>query len=161
MYFFVPFTLVSGVGVAVITWLWIVGVPCDAYQKVDFFDLGPSTRCVVTSGNAHYEVVVTQTVPGNGFFDDQTYYVYGHFPTGNIDEREVRVLVRTKRPPERYVSFEEMTITGKLLPMDYRKIPFDTEIKMGQRSNYFFPDRALLLEPDGIQVSGEEDWVLE
>ncbi len=161
LYFFVPFTLISGVGVAIMTWFWVVGMPCDTYTRVDFFDLEPQTRCVTTAGLAHYDVVVTQVVPGNGFFDDQTYYVYGLFPKGVTDEREVRILVRTERPPERYVSFEEMTISGRLLPMDYRKVPFDTEQKMGQRSNYFFSDRALLLEPDHIEVSGEEDWFRE
>ncbi|MCB9674243.1 MAG: hypothetical protein H6737_03950 [Alphaproteobacteria bacterium] len=159
LWFFVPFTLVSGVGVAVLTWLWIAGTPCDSYTPVDFFDLEPTTRCVKTSGTAHYEVVVTQVVEGNGFFDDQTYYVYGLFPPGNTDEREIRVLVRTGRPAERYVSFEDMEIEGKLLPMDYRKIPFDTETRMGAKSNYFFSDRVLLLEPDRIAVDGEDDWV--
>jgi hypothetical protein len=159
LYFFVPFTLVSGIGVAVATWWWVAGTPCDSYVDTEFFDLTPATRCVRVHGTAHYEVVVTQVVEGNGFFEDQTYYVYGLFPEGNAEEREIRVLVRSGRAPERYVSFEDMTLEGRLLPMDYRKVPFDTETRMGAKSNYFFSDRILLLEPDRIAVDGEPDWL--
>lgn len=159
LWFFVPFVLISGIGVAATTVWWANGGwACDSYTEVPFFDLDPSTRCVRTRGLAHYEVVVTQQVAGNGFFPDRTYYVYGLFPEDNTDEREIRVLVRTERKPERMVSFEEMTIEGRLLPMDHRKVPFDTERRMGERSNYFFSDRIRLLEPDRILVNGEEPW---
>lgn len=160
VWFVVPFTVVAAVGgAAAILWATVGGWPCDSYTAVDFFDLHPETRCITTTGMAHYEVVVTQTVPGNGFFADKTYFVYGLFPKGNTDEREIRVLVRTERKPERMVSFEQMTLSGKLLPMDHRKVPFDTERRMGQRSHYFFSDRIVLLEPDRIEVDGEETWV--
>ena len=81
---------------------------------------------------------------------------WGRF--GDTDEREVRVLVRTERQPERMVSFEDMEIEGRLLPMDYRKIPFDAETQMSKRSNYYFSDRVYLLEPDTIAVDGEPLW---
>jgi len=159
LWFFVPFTLVSGLGLGAATWMWVAGSPCSTYVPVDFFDLDPSVRCVRTEGNAHYQVVVTQVVEGNGFFDDQTYYVYGLFPKGNTEDREIRVLVRTARAPEKYVSFESMVVEGRLLPMDYRKVPFDTETRMGKTSNYWFSDRVMLLEPDRIRVDGDPDWV--
>lgn len=159
MWFVVPFTVVSAVaGAAAIVWWQVSGWPCEEYVVTDFFDLEPTTRCVTTTGLAHYDVVVTQKVAGNGFFADKTYYVYGLFPKGNTEEREVRVLVRTERPPERMVSFEQMTLDGKLLQMDYRKIPFNTERRMGQASTYFFSDRIVLLEPDAIRVDGEDEW---
>ena len=159
LYFFVPFALVSTVGTAVTAYFWVVGRPCDGYTAVDFFDLDPHERCVPVRGSAHYEVVLDTTIEGNGFFADQRYFVFGLFPPGNTDEREIRVLVRTTRPPERMVSFEEMEIDGRLLPMDYRKIPFDAETQMGRRSNYFFSDRVYLLEPDRVRVSGEPEWL--
>lgn len=159
LFFFVPFALVSTVGIGVTAYFWVVGWPCDGYTTVDFFDLEPSTRCVRVKGSAHYEVVLDTKIPGNGFFPDQHYFVFGLFPPGNSEEREVRVLVRTERPPERMVSFEEMELEGRLLPMDYRKVPFDAETQMGRRSHYFFSDRVYLLEPDRIRVSGEPDWV--
>lgn len=159
LYFLVPFALVSTVGIAVTVYVWVVGWPCDDYSPVDFFDLDPRTRCVTVRGSAHYEVVLDTKIPGNGFFGDQHYYVFGLFPAGNTQEREIRVLVRTARPPERLVSFEEMEIDGRLLPMDYRKIPFDAETQLGRRSNYYFSDRVYLLEPDRIRVSGEPEWL--
>lgn len=159
LFFVVPFALVSTVGIGVIAYFWVVGWPCESYTPVDFFDLDPRTRCVRTRGSAHYEVVLDTKIAGNGFFADQHYYVFGLFPPGNNQEREIRVLVRTERPPERMVSFEEMEIEGRLIPMDYRKIPFDAETQMGRRSNYYFSDRIYLLEPDRILVSGEPDWV--
>jgi hypothetical protein len=159
MWFAVPFTVVAAVAGALgIVWWQTSSWPCADYTQVDFFDLEPSTRCVTVTGMAHYDVVVTQTVLGNGFFADKTYYVFGLFPPGNTDEREIRVLVRTERKPERMVSYETMTVSGKLLPMDYRKVPFDTERRMGQQSTYFFSDRIVLLEPDRIVVDGEDDW---
>ena len=158
LFFIVPFVAVSGVGLGISGWLWVVGWPCDEYATTGFFDLEPSTRCVSVKGTAHYEVVLTATVPGNGFFADKTYFVYGLFPRGNTNEREVRVLVRTERQPERMVSFEDMEIEGRLLPMDYRKIPFDAETQMSKRSNYYFSDRVYLLEPDTIAVDGEPLW---
>lgn len=158
--FFIPFTLVCGLGLGLGLYWWIVGVSCDSHTPVDFFDLDPRTRCVTVTGMAHYEVVVTQTVEGNGFFEDQTYYVYGLFPKGNTDEREIRVLVRTQREPERMVSFEEMTISGRVGVLDSRKIPFNTERRMGQKSHYYFSDRVVLLEPESIAVDGEETWTL-
>ncbi|MCB9669508.1 MAG: hypothetical protein H6736_09880 [Alphaproteobacteria bacterium] len=162
LWFVVPFTVVAAVAGAGAVLLWTVkGMPCDTYAPTEFFDLELGTRCVRVQGMAHYDVVVTQKVAGNGFFADKTYYVYGLFPAGNTDEREIRVLVRTEREPERLVSFETMTIEGRLLPMDYRKVPFDTERRMGQKSNYFFSDRIKLLEPDRIEVEGEAPWVRE
>lgn len=162
VWFVVPFTVVAAVaGAASVLWWTFAGAPCDSYTPADFFDLHPSTRCVRTEGTAHYDVVVTQTVPGNGFFPDRTYYVYGLFPKGNTDEREIRILVRSERQPERMVSYETMAIEGRLLPMDFRKVPFDTERLMGQRSNYFFGDQMFLIEPDRIEVDGEEPWVRE
>lgn len=159
LWFVVPFTIVAAVaGAAAVLW-WTFGTrPCADHATVDFFDLQPTTRCVRTVGTAHYDVVVTQQVPGNGFFADRTYYVYGLFPAGNTDEREIRILVRTEREPERMVSFETMTIEGRLSAMDYRKVPFDTERLMGKKSNYFFSDRMYLLEPDRIEVDGESTW---
>jgi hypothetical protein len=159
LYFFVPFVLVSGIGVAVGTYFWLNGTPCESYEPVEFFDVDASTRCVRVHGVAHYEVVVTQVVEGNGFFDDRSYYVYGLFPKGAATEREIRVLVRSEREPERFVSFEEMTLEGKVLPMDYRKIPFDTESRMGDRGGYWFNDLVVMLEPDRIEVDGEDTWV--
>ncbi len=159
-WFVVPFVAVAAVaGLAAAAWSVFVDGPCESYADVDFFDLDPSVRCVRTTGTAHYEVVITQRVPGNGFFEDKTYYVFGLFPPGNTTEREIRILVRTERQPERLVSYETMTIEGALLRMDHRKIPFDTERRLGERSSYFFADRVYLLEPDRIEVDGEQPWV--
>ena len=161
LFFLVPFTVVTTLGIAASVYVWVSGSPCESYAPVEFFDLEPTTRCVKVKGLAHYEVVLTATIPGNGFFPDQTYYVYGFFPPGNVEEREVRILVRTLREPERMVSFEEMEVSGVVLPMDHRKVPFNAETQMGNASNYYFSDRVYLLEPDRIAVKGETDWVRE
>lgn len=156
--FFVPFLLVCAIGAGLFAWQWSAGRACAEHVDVGFFDLTPAVRCVRVEGTAHYEVVVTQVVPGNGFFDDRTYYVYGLFPKGNTTEREIRALVRTERPPERMVSFEDMVISGRVVPMDHHKVPFDTETRMGARSSYYFSDRIVLVEPERIEVDGEPVW---
>lgn len=155
--FFVPFLLVCALGLGALGVRSLLSTPCAEYADVDFFDLEPG-MCVRVAGTAHYDVVVTQHVAGNGFFDDKSYFVYGLFPRGNTSEREIRVLVRTERPPEARVSFEDMVISGRLVRMDNRKIPFDTETRMGRISNYFFSDRVAILEPDRIEVDGEPAW---
>ena len=72
-------------------------------------------------------------------------------------ERAIRVLVLTERPPEDLVSFETMTISGRLLPVTTAEVPLGTEVQIGQRSDYFFTDEMLLLVPEEVR-SGSEVW---
>jgi len=58
---------------------------------------------------------------------------------------------RTQRPPEHLVSYELMTVEGRIERPTVNKVPFDTEILLGKGTDYFFADDLLLIEP----------WVIE
>ena len=69
------------------------------------------------------------------------------------------MLVRTARKPERFVAYEYMTLEGRLSLPTSDKVPFSTEIELGKRSEYFFTDEMVLLEPWRIEVE-DEVWEL-
>jgi hypothetical protein len=122
---------------------------------VIYQDIGIETSDVRVKGMAHYPIVIKQKVPGNMFFEEQVYYLFAFFAPGDSGERAIRIIVRTQRPPPSLVSYETMTIEGHISFPTQQKIPFETEIELGKKTEYFFIDEMLLLEPSSIEVDGE------
>lgn len=112
----------------------------------------PEVRLV---GMAHYPVVIRQVVPGNIFKKEQTWFLFPLFKAGDTSDRAVRVLVRTTRKPDRYVSYEHMKLEGRVRRPTPDIVPFNTEIALGKRSDYFFTDEMVVLEPWWVESEGE------
>ncbi len=155
--FVVPFVVVVAAGLGASILLSDVFEPtCDAYVDVTFADLTHDQPCVRLKGNAHYPMVVRQTTPGGWFTTEQTVFLFPMFAEGVTEDRAVEVLVRTTRAPEDLVSYEAMTVTGRIDRVDPHKVPYSVEIDIGKRTNYFFTDHMVVLEPDMVLTSDEE-----
>lgn len=153
--FLVPFVVIVFVGVGVKFWVSGEDLVPQPVVETNFADLDPQEPYVRIEGMAHYPVVINQTVPGNLFVADKKYYLFPLFPKHETADRAIRVMVRTERPPEDLVSYEFMTLEGRISAPDHRKLPFNTEIAIGKRSDYFFTDQMVLLEPWKIESDGE------
>lgn len=132
--------------------------PCDAYTAVPLHEVDAADGCITVTAQAHYDVVVNQRAPGNLLVADKQYYLFPLFEEGDTSNRAIRVFVRTERPPESLVTYETMTVSGRLQPITSREIPPGTEVSIGQKSDYFFTDSMRLLVPDRVVSEGEE-WV--
>ena len=146
--FLVPFGCVFVAGMATMAWSngdMMLGIHPDPVE-VTFRDLDVSTPWVKIEVMAHYEAMVTQTIPANLISDEQKLYLFGAFPVYSTEERAVPLLVRTSRPPDRMVTYEVMTVEGKLSVPTSDKVPFSTEEMIGKRTGYYFSDSVLLLE---------------
>ena len=154
--FVFPFVFVVAGGLAI----WWAQRPPDLLRG-EPEDVGPlydvhlEQPFVRVSGMAHYPIVIKQTVPGGLFGEDGTTYLFPLFPEHDTEDRAIRILVRANRPPEKYVSYEYMTVEGHVVLPTSDKVPFYTEIELGKRSNYFFTDEMLLIEAWRIEVDGE------
>lgn len=159
--FVVPFVLVAGSG-AVFYWFTAdPGLVRQPAEKAEVEDLHIEQPFVRVKGTAHYPVVVKQrTVPRFPWQEPEQFYLFPLFPEHKPDARAVRILVRTKRAPEKYVAYEVMTLEGRLYPPTPDKMPYNTEIEFGKRSPYFFTDDLLIFEPWEI-VSEDGTWVIE
>ncbi len=156
--FVLPFLAIVLAGSGVKLWLALTELPpCAQLTEQRVADLSLEAPCVTVEGQAHYEVIVKQTIPGNLLFEEETLYLFPLFARDEALERAIRVLVRTERPPEDLVSFENLTISGRLMPVTTDDVPFGTEIQIGKRSDYFFTDQMLLLVPERI-VSEDGVW---
>lgn len=152
--FLVPFLVVVLLGTALVGWNrgWLgEGDPGEPVFTT-FENLDRSAKAVRISGMAHYSAVVEQHVPGNLFHRAETFYLFGLFPPYDTESRMIEVLVRTTRKPEDLVSFELMTVEGRLSRPTLGKVPMDTEVILAKRSDYYFADDMLLLEPWSIEV---------
>ncbi len=153
--FLVPFVSIVVVGVGVKFWVSGEDLVPQPVVQTDFANLDPDEHFIRIEGMAHYPVVINQTVPGNLFTDDKTYYLFPLFSKHDTSDRAIRIMVRTTRKPERMVSYEFMALEGRISFPDHRKLPFSTEIEIGKRSDYFFTDEMVLLEPWKIESDGE------
>jgi len=152
--FLVPFAVVVLLGTALVGWNrgWLGASDPGEAVFVTFEDLHSGPKAVRISGMAHYSAVVEQHVPGNLFHRPETYYLFGLFPPYDTESRMIEVLVRTPREPEDLVSFELMTVEGRLSRPALDKVPLDTEVILAKRSDYYFADDMLLLEPWSVEV---------
>ncbi len=155
--FFVPFTVILTIGLTLALRAKFAD-PALSYGpvvEVAYNDINIGTRDIRVKGMAHYPIVINQRVPGNLFFEEKNYYLYALFAPYDTKERAIRVIVRTERPPPSLVSYEYMTIEGHLSFPTQDQVPFETEIELGKKTDYFFIDEMLLLEPTSIEVDGE------
>lgn len=129
--------------------------PCTEYTPTTVEEIDVADGCVTLKGQGHYEVVVRQRVPGNILVDDHEYHLFPVFPPGKTDARAIRLLVRTERAPDSMVTYETMTLSGRLQPVTTDEVPAGTEVAIGKRSNYYFTDAMVLLVPDTIESEGE------
>ena len=154
--FFIPFVSIVSVGVGVRIWLDLSqGIPRGEPIETALGDIDPSQPFVRVKGMAHYPVIIKQTEPGTPFTDDATFWLWPLFESHDTSSRGIRVLVRAPRRPEDLVGFEYMTLEGYVSLVTPEKVPFSTEIELGKRSEYFFTDDMLLLEPWRIESDGE------
>ena len=154
--FIVPFftlLFIGGMGMFFAKGGW--SAPRSTPVEMRFEDLSLDEQTVRVDIMAHYEALVKQTVPESLFTDEQTLYLFGAFAPYDSDGRSVRLLVRTPRPPERLVSYEMMTIEGRLERPIPEKVPYSTEQLFGKHADYFFSDDVLLIEPWRITLDGE------
>ncbi|MEN0061900.1 MAG: hypothetical protein AAGA48_07085 [Myxococcota bacterium] len=131
---------------------------CEDFVDVTLETLPADPACVRLKGQAHYDVVLKEFTPGNAFVDEQTVHLFPLFPVDGLDERGIRVLVRTERVPERLVNLETMTLSGRLSPMTTADVPIGAEAQLGRSGGYFFEDFAMVLVPDEVR-SGDDVWV--
>lgn len=159
-WFLVPFLVVFLGAAAAIGFVRFRPVPQPPGEipVVGFDALDLASPWVTLEGTAHYASVITQKVPGSLFSEPQTLHLFGFFPRDASEERAIPVLVRTSRPPERLVHYEYLTVTGRLTALTKDKVPLTTETMLSERTEYFFADEVLLLEPIRIE---SEDGVFE
>ena len=127
-------------------------------EVVPLAELHADLSCVTVEGQAHYEVLIKQTIPWSPFKPEHTRYLFALFNQHDTDGRAIRALVLTERPPERLVSYETMTVTGALIPVTTDVVPHGTEVQIGRKANYFFEDGMVLIRADEIASDGER-WV--
>lgn len=148
-------TIVVGiVGAALLTLRTPAPPAPEDFVRRTFDDLDPQPAWVILEGTAHYEARLTQKEPASLLSEARTRYVFAFFPVNDTSDREIPVLVRTSRPPERLVSFETMTVEGRLHPITKRDLPPGAEVMLSERTDYFFADRVLLL--DAVRVVSED-----
>lgn len=154
--FLIPFVAIVAAGVG--AWL-IVGSgppPCGDWVDAPLSGLDPVERpCVAVEGTAHYTAVARQTTSGGLFGDDVVHYLFPLLPPDDLSGKEVRVLVRTTRAPERLVSYEGMAVEGRIERATPDLVPYATEIQLGKAGGYFFTDDLVVLSPDAVISEGE------
>jgi hypothetical protein len=109
-------------------------------------DPGDPPAAITIRGTAHYRGVVRQRVPPSLAGGAREYHVYGLFPLYDTEGREIRLLVRDPEPPPPRIDLEFVELTGWLDRPRPHTIPFRTE-ELLARSDYFFSDEVLVLEP--------------
>lgn len=132
------------------------GIPAS-FPEVDLEELDMAAPWVRVVGTAHYDSLITQTVPDSLLASGGTWYLFAFFPENDTAGRQIPLLVRTQRPPERLVSFETMTIEGRLVPMTKDKVPPQTETILSKRTDYFFSDEVKLVVPVRV-IAEDEVW---
>ena len=119
-------------------------------KKITFDDIFDVEGRVEITALAHYTVVIHQTTPASGCRESEEHWLYAVFPPNDPQNRAINLLVQSPIPPESLVSFEPLTITGVIQRAAPPIVPFDTEIKFGERSNYYFVDNTMLILADTV-----------
>ncbi len=148
--------LLAGIG-ARLYFLWDGQETCDRYVDVTLSTLPDEPACVRIVAQAHYGTVLKQVQPGNLFVEERTIHMFPLFEENALDERGIRVFVKTEREPERLVNLETMTVLGHIKPLTTADVPIGTESELGRSGGYFFEDFAMVLVPHEIR-SGAEVW---
>ena len=97
-------------------------------------------RGVRVHGTAHYGVQVRQQTADG----EQAWTLFPLFEKGDVEGRQIRVMIRTTREPDQLYSYEELTVEGLARPPG-RLVPSNTQeslLKMG----YDFAEGFVLIE---------------
>ena len=153
--FLLPFIGIVGVGGAVLGFsaTGAFDEPLGPPEEIDWslpFEPGDHIRL---EGMAHYTATVTQDYPADWFRDAETVHLFGFFEPLDAEGREIKMLVRTPRQPERLVSYELMTIEGVVQPLMPETVPASTETLMGEGGGYWFDDFVVVIEPHTIEAA--------
>jgi hypothetical protein len=142
--------LLFGAGaLAVLASIGFVGwslMPRQRIPPVDatFEELDPDLPAIRIQGTAHYRGVIIQRSRSAISFEPETMYVYGLFPVGDTEGREVRILVRTDRRPAARVDFEYVEVEGFFDAPRPHTLPFGSEEQMAGANYFFHPDVRVL-----------------
>lgn len=137
-----------------------VPTPPAEIPDADWATLSPDDRWVRLKGTLHYEAMLTTTEGGGLFGEPTTWRLVGFFPVNDTVDREIRVLLKTTRPPEKLVTYETLTAEGRLVPPTRRTLSPRAETLLSEKVGYFFADELRILEvtrlvtEDGEYVEG-------
>ncbi len=143
--------------VTVAAMLWGCGRADRPIVDATIAELSLDTPHVRVTGVAHYDSLSSQKAPATLVLPEKTWYLFGLFAENATEEKELRIMVRTERPPEALVDLEKMTIEGWLEPASSRILPPSTETVLSNKRGYFFADDLMLLVPDKV-TNGPEVW---
>jgi len=154
--FLIPFAAIVAAGVGAALILNVGEGSCEAWEEASIDGLDPHDQpCVRIDGTAHYTAVVRQTELGGLLSDDTTWYLFPLLAPGDLEAKEVHVVVRTTRAPERLVTYETMELAGRIEPSTPQIVPYATEIQLGKAGGYFFTDDLVVFTPDEVVSEGE------
>ncbi len=141
----VPFALVATAAIAY-HW-WDNGAPPGfhpTYHPVSVAEIDFDDRGVRIQGTAHYEVRLWQTMK-----DQERFHVFPLMAFKDTTGRDIRVLVRSSRPPDDLSMYEDMVIDGLARPPGDRIGP---KIKQTLKNHgYTFADQVVLVEAHEIR----------
>jgi len=151
---FVATLAVAGVVAALLTW---PSAPSGSPVEVELAALsvdGPSW--VRVRGIAHYGSRVTLRSVGGWDREPVEWQLFGLLP--DLEGREVRVLVRTLRPPEEGVDFEHLLVEGVVSRADPQRVPLRVREVLEKSGGWWLAEEVVVLEPTRIEA---EDGVWE
>lgn len=154
--FAIPFVIVFIIGSAayvIVNRDALLAPACETGEPLAVTEVdGLTHTCVTVAGMAHYSAVIKQRQPGSLTTAAGTRYLFPLFMPHDTEGRAIRVLVRTERPPEDLVTFELMTVTGRVrMATPENGIAYDVETIFGSKSDYFFTDETVVLDATGIE----------
>ena len=147
-----PFVLVAAVALGIYTWdNGALPFMRPAAVDVSVEDINyDDYRGVRVKGTAHYELRIQQKE------GDQLYTMYPLFPPGDTIGRDVRVIVRTKKVPDRLLGFEDVTVEGLARPPG-RLVPSAVTDALLERGYSIQDDFVLINEFDEEDEEAGED----
>ena len=159
--FLVPFAAIFSAGVVLFFVSQPTGIPRGEPVVTAVNDVHLEEPFVRIEGMAHYGALVRQRVPPRfPWQEEERFFLFPIFAEHAARDRAIRVLVRTKREPERFVHYEYMAVEGRLVRPTDETLPYSTEVEMGKKTDYFFTDELLILEPWRIEAE-DEVWEIE
>lgn len=133
-----PFVVVASIGLGV--YWWDRGaLPGFRPPTVDVTvkEINREHRGVRLKGTAHYELRILQ--------EKGTYILYPLMERGDTTSKEIHVLVRSHKVPDRLTSFEDVTVEGFARPPG-RSVPRSVADALMERGYYFEADVVLVEE---------------
>jgi hypothetical protein len=131
----------AGLGAIGFIW-WERGAPPGFRPRIHDVGIGEINRDhrgVRLQGMARYDIRSRQEDPNGG----PTHYLFPMVPKDEINTKLIRVMVRTKKPPDGMANLEEMTVEGIARPPG-RLVPRDLQLSWMKRG-YEFDSKFVLV----------------